>query len=212
MKRKFLWGFIAGMVSTIIIIIVAIMIIIPSISITNEETSKIDINTNLPAQHAIVTAIDASTLKNKIDSLKGHPIVVNIWATWCAPCMNEIPVLLDFKKKYENDSIKFIFISADPQRDKQIKIAERLLTKKGITFETYIINKNPSLNPMSTTNIDEFITEIGLKDIPKGAVPCTIYIDKNGNKINYTVGFPKDTSYVEEAKKEIEKNILSIIK
>jgi len=48
--------------------------------------------------------------------------VLNFWATWCRPCVAELPYFLELEKKYEQEKIKFIFVSLDfpKQIEKQL--------------------------------------------------------------------------------------------
>ena len=47
----------------------------------------------------------------RLDSLQGRPVLVNFWATWCAPCREEIPELNEFSHK--NKTIQTIAIAID---------------------------------------------------------------------------------------------------
>ena len=46
-----------------------------------------------------------------IDSYKGNVVFLNLWATWCKPCIAEFEDISKAKKLFQNDSIKFIAIS-----------------------------------------------------------------------------------------------------
>lgn len=48
----------------------------------------------------------------KLDAYSGNIVVLNFWATWCTPCKEEMPVLVDLKKKY-GDRIDVIAVSVD---------------------------------------------------------------------------------------------------
>ena len=60
--------------------------------------------------------IELSTLKDKkiniFNNEKKNLYLINFWATWCPPCIKEIPELLKLEKKYNKD-IRVIFISVD---------------------------------------------------------------------------------------------------
>jgi len=58
---------------------------------------------------------DGST--TSLSDLKGKYAYIDIWATWCKPCKDEIPFLKDLEKKYEGKSINFVSISVDSERD-----------------------------------------------------------------------------------------------
>jgi thiol-disulfide isomerase/thioredoxin len=52
------------------------------------------------------------------DLLKGNYVYIDIWATWCGPCVAEIPSLKKMEALYHDKPIKFVSISIDAQKDK----------------------------------------------------------------------------------------------
>ncbi len=70
--------------------------------------------------------------------IKKKLILVNFWATWCPPCIKEIPDLLNLKKKFERD-IEIIFVSVDAN---PTKVIPKFLKKNELDdFQTYIDKK-----------------------------------------------------------------------
>lgn len=60
------------------------------------------------------TAIDVTGSPVKLSSLKGKVIYVDIWATWCGPCMQEMPYFEKLKEKYkDNPNVAFVSLSID---------------------------------------------------------------------------------------------------
>ncbi len=55
-----------------------------------------------------------------LSSLKGNVIYVDIWATWCGPCISEFPSYKKLKERLKNaDDVKWIYVSVDDQKDKE---------------------------------------------------------------------------------------------
>lgn len=52
-----------------------------------------------------------------LSKLRGKVILVNYWATWCAPCKKEMPVLNSFYRRYHEQGLEIIGISADRPQD-----------------------------------------------------------------------------------------------
>jgi peroxiredoxin len=52
-----------------------------------------------------------------LSKLRGKVVLVNYWATWCAPCKKEMPVLNSFYRRYHEQGLEIIGISADRPQD-----------------------------------------------------------------------------------------------
>jgi cytochrome c biogenesis protein CcmG, thiol:disulfide interchange protein DsbE len=63
------------------------------------------------AQALIVTTLDGKTVD--LASLRGKVVLVNYWATWCAPCREEMPTLSAFYRAYHERGLEMIGISVD---------------------------------------------------------------------------------------------------
>lgn len=69
-----------------------------------------------PAIGAPAPAFEAMDLDGApvhLDSLKGQVVVLNVWATWCRPCIEEIPQLEALHQLHAADSVKIIGVSID---------------------------------------------------------------------------------------------------
>lgn len=79
------------------------------------------------------------TLEGKLvnfEDFKGKTVFVNLWATWCPPCIAEMPDIYDLYKEVASDKIKFVMISLDENPQKAAKFIKR----KGYTFPVYTIH------------------------------------------------------------------------
>jgi peroxiredoxin len=66
----------------------------------------------------------AKLLNGKIfhlSSHRGEVVLLNIWATWCAPCREETPELVNLYKKYKNKEVEFLGISVDKQGESVVR-------------------------------------------------------------------------------------------
>ena len=56
---------------------------------------------------------DLSGTKRSLESWKGKVILINFWATWCAPCREEIPLFIELQKKYQAKGFQVVGIALD---------------------------------------------------------------------------------------------------
>ena len=57
---------------------------------------------------------DLSGRSRRLLEWQGRPLLVNFWATWCAPCREEMPMLSDLRQKYAAKGVEFVGIGIDP--------------------------------------------------------------------------------------------------
>jgi thiol-disulfide isomerase/thioredoxin len=135
------------------------------------------------------TLKDTTGRKVSLADYKGKAVVVDFWATWCAPCKIEIPWLEQFHNQYASQGLEILGISED-DLDPDDK-AKLLQEKKDIA------DKAAQLKINYPVLIDDASVST-----PYGGVdglPTTFFIDRNGKVVASTVGLaPRD---------EIEANI-----
>lgn len=112
--------------------------------------------------NADLSAIKFKDVKGNVLSLadlKGKIIFLNFWATWCPPCLAEMPSINKFYEQYKNDEdVVFLMIDADSDFAK----AQNYLNRKNYKFKVYT-----------------FASDIP-KNIFAGSLPTTIVFDKKG--------------------------------
>ncbi|AKD05045.1 TlpA disulfide reductase family protein [Pontibacter korlensis] len=69
------------------------------------------------------------------EGLKGKVIFLNIWATWCPPCVAEMPNIHSLYKKVNSDDIAFVMLSVDEGGLEKVR---KFVEKKGFTFPVYM--------------------------------------------------------------------------
>ena len=113
--------------------------------------------------------VNAEELRKVIESYEGEKaVLVNVWATWCAPCIEEIPDIVEIQRKYK-DRLQVIFVSADfpDSRDKALQF----LKEQNVDWTTYF----------KTGDDQEFIEVIS--DDWTGALPFSKILNKEGEVI-----------------------------
>jgi thiol-disulfide isomerase/thioredoxin len=67
------------------------------------------------------------------EMFKGKTVFLNIWATWCPPCIAEMPDIHTLYKDIANEDIVFVMLSTDEDANK----VRRFIDRKGFTFPVY---------------------------------------------------------------------------
>ena len=130
--------------------------------------------------------IDAEGIRNEIRNSGDKLKLVNIWATWCGPCVIEFPEFVTIDRMYRGRDFEFISISGDKLNNKEKAL--NFLTKKEASNTNYIFNGENSYDLIEAVDKDW-----------QGALPYTLLIAPGG-EIIYKVDGPIDPLTV---KKEI---------
>jgi thiol-disulfide isomerase/thioredoxin len=80
-----------------------------------------------------MVGLDGKTVS--FESLRGKVVFVNIWATWCPPCIAEMPNIQRLYEKVGSDKIAFVMLSVDEAGMEKVK---KFIAKKGYTFPVYM--------------------------------------------------------------------------
>lgn len=81
-----------------------------------------------------VTAAGADSLRRSSDA---RVVLVNVWATWCKPCLDEMPGLVRLRSEYPRADLDLVLISADDPADLDTAVVP-FLRGSGVDFETWI--------------------------------------------------------------------------
>ena len=99
-----------------------------------------------------------------------HPVIISFWATWCLPCVHEIPYLQETVKKYGNKGVELVLVSLDFKESFPATI-ESFIKQKNFQASFYWLNE---------TNADHFCPKIDQKW--DGSIPATLFVN---NKTSY---------------------------
>jgi cytochrome c biogenesis protein CcmG/thiol:disulfide interchange protein DsbE len=70
-----------------------------------------------PAPGLVVPEVEGPTFD--LSTLRGRVVIVNFWATWCAPCREEMPILEAFYRAHHGQGVEVIGLSMDRSRDRE---------------------------------------------------------------------------------------------
>lgn len=110
-------------------------------------------------------------LENKSDKLR----LINVWATWCGPCVIEYPEFVNIHRMYKERDFEFISLSAD--RMSQKERALKFLQNKNSALQNYIFSGSDIYKLIDAIDPDW-----------DGALPYTILLEPEGNVIYKKMG------------------------
>ena len=123
-----------------------------------------------------VATIDQSGVRRLVGQRNGKVLFLNIWATWCAPCVEEYPDLVKLAGSYSEQEVEVVGISADYPDEVDSKIVP-FLRKLKVPFTVYVANFQHQ---------EDFINAIDSSW--NGALPATLIFDMRGNRRSFLVG------------------------
>ena len=79
---------------------------------------------------------DLSGSKVQLRDYRGKSVVLNFWATWCVPCREEMPMMVEAAKSWTPRGVTFIAVSLDDEKTK--KDIPAFVARYGITFPVWV--------------------------------------------------------------------------
>jgi thiol-disulfide isomerase/thioredoxin len=67
----------------------------------------------VPTDVPEITLPDPRGVRHSLREYVGHPLIVNFWATWCAPCRREMPLLAQLRRQYHRDGLEIVGVAVD---------------------------------------------------------------------------------------------------
>jgi thiol-disulfide isomerase/thioredoxin len=112
---------------------------------------------------------DLAGKSHALREYSGHPLIVNFWATWCAPCRREIPLLQQLRKSYSASHLEVLGIAVD--------------FKESVTD---FLQKTPIDYPLLVGEQDglDAAQKFGMELV----LPFSVFVDKDGRIIAVKVG------------------------
>ena len=152
-----------------IFIAVTVLVIILSLTLNNsslEFSNQVAIEGDIPAPDFTFPGLDGK--KVSLSDYKGKVVLVNIWATWCPPCVKEMPSMEKLYRKFKGENFEILAVSID---EPGLKAVAPFMEKTRLTFPALIDSKG------------------AIKSVYRiSAIPESFIIDKQGFLIKKIVG------------------------
>jgi peroxiredoxin len=123
-----------------------------------------------PAPPVKVTTTSGQSVS--LANYKGYVLILDFFASWCHPCVESIPHLVDLKKRYGKQGLQVLGLSLDEDRDDFMD----LMSASRVNYPVALAD-------------EELQTNYGLRSIP-----LLVVIDKKGNVANIYMGLTKETT------------------
>jgi thiol-disulfide isomerase/thioredoxin len=96
------------------------------------------------------------------DDFSGQTLLINFWATWCGPCRQEMPMLMDLQRQYRSDGLQIVGIALDDAQS-----ASNFVKTFGITYPILL-------------GLEDVFTTSAAYGNEEGVLPYSVLVDKNG--------------------------------
>ena len=140
-----------------------------------------------------VRPIDANTLNILLHRRNGRVLMLNVWATWCVPCVEEFPDLVRLDASHRTRGVDVVTLSIDYEDEIESKVKPFLRRMKA-GMPAYV---------NAFAKQEDFITALSAEW--SGAIPATFVFDSSGSLRETLVGKQSFKSFVTAAEKVLRK-------
>ena len=104
------------------------------------------------------------------DAYAGRPVLINLWASWCGPCVTEMPALQAFAKEQGDNGVQVVGIALDDAQAVQAFVA-----RTGVSYPILLDTAGPADAGVRLGN-------------PKGVLPYSILVSSDGRLLRQRIG------------------------
>jgi peroxiredoxin len=122
--------------------------------------------------------------KVKLSDFRGKAVVLNFWATWCAPCKIEMPWFVDLQKQYGRDGLEIVGVAMDDSDPSKIA---QFASEMGVNYPVLL----------GTNKVSEAYGDVEY-------LPTTFYIDRQGKIVGKVAGLIDKAEIEDDARKALD--------
>ena len=123
----------------------------------------------IPTDVPNISLADGDGVKHALSEWKGRPLLINFWATWCAPCRREIPLLKTLRHDRAADGVEVVGIAVD-FRD----AVQHYAREMGIDYPV-LVGEQDGLDAIAAFGMDTVF-------------PFTVFADRQGRIVTLKIG------------------------
>ncbi|MDD7914372.1 TlpA disulfide reductase family protein [Polaribacter ponticola] len=121
-------------------------------------------------QVSAVKTVTYNELKPLLEKEDGKTYVINFWATWCAPCVKELPYFEKIKEEYADNNVEVLLVSLDFPKQVEKKLIP-FINKKKLQSEVILLD-----------DVNEDVWIKAIDESWSGAIPATIIYNSSNRK------------------------------
>jgi peroxiredoxin len=140
-------------VAILIFVAVTVLVIIISLKLNDpsfESSNQVAIEGDIPAPDFSFPGLDGKMVR--LSDHKGKVVLVNIWATWCPPCVKEMPSMEKLYQKFKGPNFEILAVSID---ETGLKAVAPFMKKSNLTFPALIDSEGVIKTAYGITGIPE---------------------------------------------------------
>ena len=117
-----------------------------------------------------VELVQFGRLQTLLEQVSDTTYIINFWATWCKPCVAELPVFEELNQQYAGQKVKILLISIDFAKDMQTRVVP-FVERWQITTPVWLLNE---------PDYDSWINKVSQRW--SGAIPATLILNNKKRK------------------------------
>ncbi len=106
----------------------------------------------------------------KLSSLGGKAYVIDVWATWCPPCKEEIPCLIDLQKKYGDKGLRIVGVAVD---DDGVPVVKPFVESHNLNYTVCVASQEQAARLFGDVS----------------SIPTTLFVDANHKVRQRFIGY-----------------------
>jgi thiol-disulfide isomerase/thioredoxin len=148
-----------------------------------ESTRARTIPTDVPN----ISLADSDGVKHALSEWKGRPLLINFWATWCAPCRREIPLLKTLRHERAADGVEVVGIAVDFR-----EAVQHYAREMSIDYPV-LVGEQDGLDAIAAFGMDTVF-------------PFTVFVDRQGRIVTLKIGelHPDEARFILDEVKAID--------